>query len=223
MEKYAIYAHVTKTDVPGYSNNATQGVGRIARSIRRELNPVFKTNIANLENAKVSDITKSLRYAIDNLNDNGICFFYFHGHGDSKPGIGYNDEITDEVLICNDGILYDDEIDGLLRLFKPTQRILSVVDSCSSNTVVEWSRINTDKYPEIIHIASAKDDEIAGALPNGGIFSNRMLTVIIDYAYTALTYQAFYTRLENFTVSAPCIVTKSGNVSQGFLNKKLFT
>lgn len=223
LDSYAIYAHVSKTSVVGYDNEATSGVGRMAKSIIRELNPVFRNKMAELPNASAADITSELTSASVKLKDDGICFFYFHGHGDSKPGVMTPDEPTDEVLVCRDRLLFDDEITNLLRLFKPTQRILSVVDSCSSETLIEWPTPRSLEFPELIHIASAKDESQAGALSSGGIFSNRMLTIISNFAFFGLTYQTFTTRLQLFTVNAPCIVRKSDNVTQSFLNKRLFT
>ena len=224
MDKYAIVAYVKETELSQYSNQATAGVGLAARNLILELSPIFGNNLIDLgPSTKIDNIITKLQYAAQNLDANGLCLFYFHGHGDSVNGIGRNDEATDEALVCNDGYLFDDSIDEILQTFQPTQRILSIVDSCSSESVFEWSMAPESSYPQIIHIASAADGTEAGALPMGGIFSRRIWSILYGGAAQSFTYQRFTQRLQLLTVSTPCVVRKSPNVSDAFLNSRLFT
>jgi hypothetical protein len=224
MDKYAIFGYVKETRLAGYSNLATQGVDLVAGNIIAELKPVFGEDHADLgPHTKVQDILYHLNFAARNLSPHGVCLFYFHGHGDSIESRGRQDELKDEVLVCSDDYLVDDEIDHHLARFKPTQRLLTIVDSCSSETVIEWSTRREDQYPQIIHIASARDGMEAGALPFGGLFSRRLHSFIYGGTHRSLTYDSFVKRLEMYTVSAPCIVRTSATVSNEYLNAPLFT
>jgi hypothetical protein len=223
MDRYAILSYVKTTSLGKYDNTATNGVDKIAGHIRRAIKPAFKGALADLgPSATKNDILLELQYAADNLSPNGICFFYFHGHGDSIPGRGIRDETKDQALVCQDDYLLDDEIDTALRSFKPTQRFLSIVDCCSAETVVEWSQYPHASYPQIIHIASARDEEKAWSLPQGGIFSKKLYNMIKREGYYGLTYKSFYTRLELRCIACPCYVRISENVSAEYLNTKLF-
>src|SRR5688572_13928935 len=179
MDKLAIFAYVAETTLSKYSNDATLGVGNIAQSLINELRPAFGDDVVDVgPRSTVQQVASQLEFAAKYLSKHGLCFFYFHGHGDSIRGVGRQDEFKDQALVCHDGYLVDDQIDDLLRKFKPTQRILSVVDCCSSETVIEWSSSKISNYPQIIHIASAHDGQDAGAAAFGGMFSQRMLSLI---------------------------------------------
>lgn len=223
MDRFAIFSYVQQTRLSQYDDRATAGVGGIARDIKKEVKQVFRDNIADLGPFTTrSDILSKLTYVAHNLSPKGVCLFYFHGHGDSIPGRGIKDEAKDQALVCYDDYLCDDDIDTVLRAFKPTQRLLTIVDSCSSETVVEWSLYPHATYPEIIHLASARDDETARAFPQGGDFSRRMYRLINGSNFYNYTYQSFARKLEFSSIRPHCYVKKSPNISNQFLNTKLF-
>lgn len=223
MKKLAILAYVEKTLLNGYSNEATEGVARVASYIRDEIKPLFGNDLIDLGPLTTREsILEQLAYAASHLDNDGSCFFYFHGHGDSLPGKGYNDEPTDEVLVCHNDYLFDDEIDAAFRKFKRTQRIFTLVDSCSSETVIEWNRTTHYSYPEILHIASSKDEDVAYANLRGGLFSTMVYNKIYYGNYHQLTYQSLCTYLEVNSFAIPCYLSKH-NVSSAFLDARLFT
>lgn len=223
MQRCAIFAYVSNTQLPEYDNRATIGVGAVAGSIMTEIKPKFKNDLFDLgPNSTVQSITANLSLAAEKLEDRGFCLFYFHGHGDSITGKYRNDEKKDQVLVCHDGFLFDDAIDQILSTFKPTQRILTIVDSCSSETVVEWSKHPMSAYPQMIHIASSTDDGVALANRWGGIFSRKILNLVYNMAYYNYTYDTFIRRLQWQSTYSPCLVRISDNVKTGFLRTKLF-
>lgn len=225
MNKVAIFAYVQETLLTQYDNRATSGVPSVARKIMRELRPAFRDN--NLIDlgplTRADQIRDKFLDVSSKLDSDGLCFFYFHGHGDSVPGSIRSDEAKDQALVCHDRYLIDDHIDELLLTLGPKRRVLTIVDSCSSETVVEWSKQKSSDYPQIMHIASARDGEEAGALPGGGLFSRRILKLISGEEFKRFTYQSFAAKLKLYTVSAPCYVRTSTNMSNKFLQTKLFT
>ena len=223
MKQYAIFSYVKETKLENYDNSATFGVPIVARDLIQELKPVFKTNYSDLgPYTKRADIISALRFAAQNLDPNGFCFFYFHGHGNSIGGRGDDDEPKDQVLVCHDGYLLDDDIDEQLRQFSDTQRIFTIVDSCSSETVIEWLKEDTHSYPKIIHYASARDEGVALALPNGGLLSRRIVNLIWNNGYEGFSYNTFTKRLELMFIASRFMMNKTNNVSYSDMNRKLF-
>lgn len=224
MKKIAIVSYVENTLVPNYDNNATRGVSIIAKKIITEIKQSFQNSIEDIgPRTKRKEILDAFIYAREKLDDNGLCFFYFHGHGDSILNVGEKDEVYDQVLVCNDEYLLDDHIDEILRSFLPTQRIFSIVDSCSSETVIEWSKYTTIKYPQIIHIASSADGENSYSWPSGGIFSQRLYNLLYNGNFWNMSYDNFITKIKSFTINQECFVSKTDNISNKYLNSKLFT
>jgi hypothetical protein len=224
MQRIAIFSYVSKTTLTHYDNEATSGVGKVAKNIITELTPAFrKENIRDIgPDSNKSDILANLKYAAANLDDGGVCLFYFHGHGDSIGGTGDNDEPMDEVLVCSDGYLIDDEIGSILQQFRSSLRFFSIIDSCSSGTVIEWNKALVNTYPEIIHVAASQDGEQAGSIPQGGLFSKRIHNILYGSAYLNHTYKTFTDHLLRTNIIPPCLIRTSENVSGKFLNTKLF-
>jgi hypothetical protein len=88
--------------------------------------------------------------------------------------------------------------------------------------VVEWKRYHWRSYPQVIHIASALDKDVAFSDGNGGVFSQMILN---DFFSTGLffgaTYYDFLEFLRNSTDIKNYIrMTKS--VDSNFLNKTFF-
>lgn len=222
MKKYALFTYVRRTKLP-YSDRATIGVEGVAQDIRAVVEPVFDGNIRDLGAYPTKDaVSRELTDIADKLDNDGLCFFYFHGHGASIPGAAINDEDQDQALVCYDQYLRDDDLSEVLRLFKPTQRFFSVVDSCSSRTVVEWSFGNRDLYPEIIHYSSSPDGAEAYALPQGGLFSQRFFELIYGGAYESYTYQSLADDLERYSVTSEFkLTTNLHNLK--LLDNELFT
>ncbi|MEM9680406.1 MAG: caspase family protein [Bacteroidota bacterium] len=204
MKQFGIFSCVRGTSVPGYSNEATSGVDATTYDIMGELDPIFRDNVEALTpNATRNEIISAIEDVANKLDDDGFCLFYFHGHGDSVLGDTGGDELKDQVLVCSDTILKDDEITSTLRLFKNTQRILTIVDSCSSETVIEWPGKQLSDFPQILHLASSHDGDEAGALPQGGDFSNKLLNVISNGGFFNLSYRSFIYDLELSSINTP--------------------
>ncbi|MBS9462882.1 caspase family protein [Flagellimonas sp. 389] len=224
MQNCAIIACVKQTKIPGYDNWATWGVEGMALDIIDELEPIFGNNLLYIgPNASRDEIVDGISNFTQQLDKEGFCFFYFHGHGDTVRGAKVNDEKTDQVLVCSDKFLWDDTMEETLSLFMPTQRVLTFVDSCSSETVVEWSLFNSSKYPQIIHIASSEDGAIALAYTSGGLMSTNFLNIIYNANYYNMTYQSLITELKLNAIRSKCLVKKTSNVNHKYLNKELFT
>ena len=207
-----------------YDDGATIGVTKVAKDIVTAIKPIFRNNLFDLgPKSTVENITRRLKQASYNLREGGLCFFYFHGHGDSLPDLQREDELMDQALVCHDGYLLDDTIDEILAGFKPSHRVLTLVDSCSSETVIEWTKHLPSTYPQIIHIASSLDESVAYASPRGGILSRTAAGLLYNYGYSRLTYRSFIQRLKRRLIYTPCFERTTDNVTSGFLNARLFT
>lgn len=222
MDKIAIVASVKTTRIPGFDNRATQGADLIAYDLSSELSYAFD-NIQLIQNYTTkARIINSLNQASRTLSPGGLCVFYFHGHGYSLPNRMDNDaEPRDQVLVCHDGFLFDDEIDFILQGFHQSHRILTIIDSCSSETVVEWKYEATRRYPQIIHIGACSDMEIANANTLGGLMSRHILNTIDSFGYSNYTYLSFCQRIKSLTNQKAVIRTTRNPNS--FFSKKLFT
>jgi Caspase domain len=222
IDKIAIVASVGKTRVPGYSNQATEGVDVVSYELCQELSYAFN-NIQLIQNntTKVR-IVNSLLDAAESLKPNGMCLFYFHGHGDNLPNTYDPDNETfDQALVCEDGFLFDDEIDQLLRKFKSTQRIMTITDCCSSASIVEWKYEQNKKYPQVLHLAACRDDQTAAAQGMGGIMSRDILNRIYGYGYSSYSYLSFCQTIR--TAMPDAIIRTTKNVTHDYLNQQLFT
>ena len=205
-----------------YSNRATQGVELIAGKIETELRPKFGLNISFIRpSASKKEILDKIDFVARNLDKNGVFFFYFHGHGDTIRGRLADDEDKDQALVCRSNFLIDDTLDIHFRKFKASQRILSIVDSCSSESVVEWSQFKWTSYPKIIHIASSLDGQRAFAYTNGGILSNKLWDLFYNGQYNNWTYAMFIKKIKELR-SVKCLVKQTDNVNRSYLNTKLF-
>ena len=223
MKYFALISYVGETLLPQYDNHATSGVPVVAGHLLDVLMPLFGQNIVDLgSRSKVADITSQLSFAAVNLDEDGFCLFYFHGHGDSIPGRDINDETMDQALVCYDDYLVDDEISRILQKFRPTQRLLTLIDCCSSETVIEWPDDPPSGYPKLIHIASANDGKEAYAIRTGGIFSRKILNLIYNGGYLNFSYKSFINRIKLSSITTECIVRWNNRVDKAYLNTNLF-
>lgn len=224
MKRYAIISCVKFNTVSAlYKNSATAGVDIVADKIYKSIKTKFGSNNIKFirPNASKADILSSLKWVSERLDTNGMLFFYFHGHGDSITGRLVNDEIKDQALVCTKNYLIDDTLDMYFRYFKPTHRILSIVDSCSSETVVEWSQYKWKAYPQILHIASSRDEDIAYAYSDGGIMSKELAKLLSGYQYYNWNYETLIRRLKLKTPTR-IYINKTQNVNYSFLRTKMF-
>lgn len=222
LDKIAILSSIRVTRVPGFNNSATQGADQICFKLASELSNTFNTIQVNHNNTTKEKVLTSLRNAARTLRPGGLCLFYFHGHGTSLPNqFDADNEVMDQALVCYDGLILDDELDQILRTFDPTHRILTIIDSCNSETIVEWNYENIIDYPQIIHLAAAADNEIALATGLGGLMSSKILDNIYGYGYSNYTFLSFCKRIKELNNSTVFRFTK--NISSTYLNSKLFT
>ncbi len=87
-------------------------------------------------NANVKDVRDAILEASAKLDDNGILFISFSGHGGQIPARNEPDGRY-ETWCLYDKPMSDREFFGVLTLgrFKRTQRILVISDSCHSGTI----------------------------------------------------------------------------------------
>lgn len=226
MKRYAIISCVRETlyKPKRYPFKATEAVYRVANSIYSAVENNFDgTNISIFgPNATKKSILNKIDEVQEKLDDDGLLFFYFHGHGDSTKAIKSDFEKKNQFLVCYNNILIDNTIDAKLSNFLPTQRIFSIVDSCSSETVVEWKKYNWSSYPQVIHIASALDKDVAFSDGNGGVFSQMIFN---DFFSTGLFFGATYYDFLEFlrsSVDVKNYIRMTKSVDSNFLNKTMF-
>lgn len=66
---------------------------------------------------------------------NNLIIFYFTGHGDQTLDLNNDEEDgQDEILICYDQKLIDDDLNKIWVNISPSIRILMIVDACHSGT-----------------------------------------------------------------------------------------
>ncbi len=223
-EKIALLVSVKETNL-NYSDEATSGVDNMTNNLQYALINAFPN--ARMVQNKVTKqrVIESLEEAADNLSPGGFCLIYLHGHGDSiRQNDPQENETEDQVFICYDDYLRDDEIDRLLQRFDSSCRILTIADCCSSNTLVEWKNSEAS-YPQIIHLASANDHGYAYASPSGGFMTNQIVNIVFQWAYTNHTYQSFVEGLKHSMslIGYPFFSKLNDQVTDEYLNKNLFT
>lgn len=222
MDKIAIVASVGKTRVPGYSNEATAGADMVTYDLCQELSYAFNNIQLIQHHTTKARIVNSLKDAASSLKPNGICLFYFHGHGDNLPNTFDGDKETfDQALVCEDGFLFDDEIDALLRNFHSSHRVMTITDCCASASVVEWKYEQTKNYPQVLHLAACMDHQIAVAQGMGGIMSRNILNTVYGYGYANYSYLSFCQVIKSQMPDATIRTTT--NITRSYLNQQLFT
>lgn len=223
MRSIAIISSVRETLIPGYNNEATKGADQMTSQLQLEVNTVFDEVRLIQGHTTKAKILSALYDASQNLMPGGLCVFYFQGHGDDRPQqFDRENEPEDQVLVCYDGYLFDDEIDHMLRNFHPTHRVFSIVDSCSSETVVEWKYEGQEHYPQVIHLAAAADYTAAPSTALGGMMSSVILNLIYQGGYSNYSYSSFCKRIQALTNNRARVRT-TANIQPSFLNKQLFT
>ena len=97
------------------------------------------------EEATFDNVNETISWAASVLGEGDIFLFTFAGHGSfqsnetADPG---NDEIEDQTILLRDCVLVDNYIRrNLWTQFKPGVRILGIVDSCHSGSVLTASLI----------------------------------------------------------------------------------
>ncbi|MBS1910884.1 MAG: caspase family protein [Bacteroidetes bacterium] len=91
--------------------------------------------------ATFDTVESVFRSAAGKIDNDGTCMITYSGHGaqllrgDTSQDGGY-----DEGLVLYDGIMKDDYINTLLRLFPDNSYIIFVCDACHSETMFEYMR-----------------------------------------------------------------------------------
>ena len=225
MKRYAIISCVRNTSYRPdlYKLEDTYNVDTITRKLYIGLKAKFgPSNISFISpNAPKNRILQKIDFVRDNLDSDGLLFFYFQGHGDSVDSQNPSLEAKDQFLVCASNTLIDNTIDAKIRGFLPSQRIFSIVDSCSSETVVEWKQYPWSEYPQVIHIASALDRKIAPSNNGAGVFSRYFVKRFIsNEAYFNMSYESFIEDLKELEIKT--YLRKTRTVDDNFLSEKLF-
>jgi metacaspase-1 len=87
--------------------------------------------------ATADSVSQAVADAGSELEDNGILFLTYSGHGGQVPdGNSEEEDRMDETWVLYDRQLVDDELYTLWSQFKPGTRIVVLSDSCHSGSVV---------------------------------------------------------------------------------------
>jgi metacaspase-1 len=87
--------------------------------------------------AAADSVSQAVADAGSELEDNGILFLTYSGHGGQVPdGNSEEEDRMDETWVLYDRQLVDDELYTLWSQFKPGTRIVVLSDSCHSGSVV---------------------------------------------------------------------------------------
>ena len=228
MKKYAILSCVEETSFQPhiYKSEYTRGVKNITKKIYKSIKRNFgESNIKLITpNSTKDSLLEQIDFVKNNLDNDGLLFFYFHGHGGYTQGKS-SFEKEDQFLVCHEKILIDNTIDQKISGFLPSQRILSIVDSCSSRTVVEWKKFHWSRYPQVIHISSSLDDKLAESNINGGLFSQGFYKrFLINGLHNRITYNDLLKKLKELKEKGKIesYITQSGTITKEFLTKKMF-
>jgi len=122
------------------------------------------------EEATFDNVNETISWAASILKDGDIFLFTFAGHGSFQSNetidLG-NDEIEDQTILLRDCVLVDNYIRrNLWTQFKPGVRILGIVDSCHSGSVLTANLILDS--PILNGIASGMNMSIDAPANAGG-------------------------------------------------------
>ncbi|MBU0595514.1 caspase family protein [Candidatus Bipolaricaulota bacterium] len=96
----------------------------------------FGNDILLTKKATRGAVISGIKGAAAALSGGDIFFLSYAGHGSQVPDTnGDEPDGRDETWCLYDGMLIDDELKALWKLFKPGVRILLLSDSCHSGTV----------------------------------------------------------------------------------------
>jgi len=101
--------------------------------------------------------------------------------------------------------------------------VLSVFDCCSSHTIIEWKYSQRVKYPQILHVASSRDNDVATADTAGGILSTEIVNMTYSYGYSNYSYLTLCQELKKRLGNQRVFFRKNNTCTRSFLNKILFT
>lgn len=116
--------------------------------------------------------------------DLDFVVIHFSGHGRQTPDLeGDEEDGLDEGIVPVDykvtGVLRDDRLLSLIKVFNPKTRVLCVFDCCHSGTILDlpfvWGgdgvkrKCGDDLVPaHVICLSAARDQDIAGEIHGGG-------------------------------------------------------
>lgn len=84
---------------------------------------------------RILDSLSSIARRAAKNKKNNLIIFYFTGHGDQIKDLNYDEEDSlDEILVCYDQKLIDDDLNKIWVTISPSIRILMIVDACHSGT-----------------------------------------------------------------------------------------
>ena len=100
--------------------------------VKSDGTPVEETITGSL--ATKQAVKRTVTYAAEHMEPNGIVVVFFSGHGFSKPEDGVKDGRAEGWCLHgdDDDLLWDREWRMLLEQFKPRTRVVVISDSCFS-------------------------------------------------------------------------------------------
>lgn len=97
----------------------------------------FSTTIMKTKDVIADHVLDKIKKASEMLQSGDIFLLTFAGHGASVPDInGDENGGEDDVWVCHDRMLIDDELYALWSRFQPKVRIVVISDSCTNGTVI---------------------------------------------------------------------------------------
>lgn len=206
------------------ANFETRGVARAKQRFRDEV-LIHKFNqIKDLgEKPKKAEVLYEIRRARKLLAGHGTFLFYFTGHALFLDSGIVPDEPVDQAMVCCDGYLFDDELRREFKQFKPSTRIITMMDACYSETLVEWyPSDNITNFPRVINYAAAAQGLKAGADSNGGYMTQHLVDLLANGRVHDYSYAQLAGHLQQRLAPQPFRYNFTPSVSNYLRNKKLF-
>lgn len=228
FDRIAILVSVEQSQFDDYfPDYSTQGVGNakvaFANSVLSYVQPGLE--IWDLGNSPTKgNVVEALQDAAAELSGYGSLLFYFTGHGANVEGGEDVYEDSDQAMVCYDGFLYDDELTSLLSRFKPSTKVLSLIDACHSGTMVDWNRpFPVDTFPKVFHYAACSDFSLAPADTNGGLLTQAINNLLPMGAFQDQSYLQLGNLLKQQLFQQTFEFNYSNNVTPYMLNKLILT
>lgn len=147
--------------------------------------------------ATAGKILDALKKAASTCKAGDLFVFYYSGHGGQIPDTnGDEADGKDEILVCYDKDIIDDELDEIWKSFAKNVRIVMLSDSCHSGTNYKLlkavsSLAASTMQAMLIHMAACADPAVSLGKDDGSVFANALCKVFQEGSFRG-NYQAFH-------------------------------